>query len=129
QTFKYGTGNPFAKKGLALPDPGSVTFTPTSRVAPTPAGASASAGAPLTRTGEPMPSDGSIGARFLHQAGHASNWELVSAAHSSNGHPIAGMGPQGGYFVPQVLMEEDLHGPGIDARGAAFPGGNQEVQL
>jgi hypothetical protein len=92
-------------------------------------GTNASAGTPLTRTGEPIPNDGSIGARFLRQAGHASNWELVSAAHSTNGHPIAVMGPQVGYYVPQVLMEEDLHGPGIDARGAAFPGGNQEVQL
>ena len=26
-------------------------------------------------------------------------------------------------------MEEDLHGPGIDARGAAFPGVNLYVQL
>ena len=32
------------------------------------------------------------------------------------------LGPQVGYFAPQILMEEDLHGPGIDARGAAFPG-------
>ena len=34
------------------------------------------------------------------------------------------MGPQVGYYVPQILMEEDLHGPGIDARGAAFAGVN-----
>ena len=39
------------------------------------------------------------------------------------------MGPQVGYYVPQILMEEDLHGPGIDARGAAFPGVNLYVQL
>ena len=39
------------------------------------------------------------------------------------------MGPQVGYYVPQILMEEDLHGPGIDARGAAFPGVNMYVQL
>ncbi len=55
---------------------------------------------------------------------HASNWELVSAKHSASGHPIAVMGPQVGYYVPQILMEEDLHGPGIDARGAAFAGVN-----
>ena len=41
-----------------------------------------------------------------------------------DGHPIAVMGPQVGYYVPQILMEEDLHGPGIDARGAAFAGVN-----
>jgi acyl-homoserine lactone acylase PvdQ len=129
QPFKYETGNPFANKGLALPDPGSVSFAPASRIAPPASGANASAGAPLSRSGEPIPSDGSIGSRLLRQAGHASNWELVSAAHSTNGHPLAVMGPQVGYFVPQVLMEEDLHGPGIDARGAAFPGGNQYVSL
>ena len=39
------------------------------------------------------------------------------------------MGPQVGYFVPQILMEEDLHGPGIDARGAAFAGVNLFVEL
>ena len=39
------------------------------------------------------------------------------------------MGPQVGYYVPQILMEEDLHGPGIDARGASFPGVNLYVQL
>ena len=33
------------------------------------------------------------------------------------------------YFAPQILMEEDLHGPGIDAKGAAFPGVNLYVQL
>ena len=27
------------------------------------------------------------------------------------------LGPQVGYYQPQILMEEDLHGPGIDARG------------
>jgi acyl-homoserine lactone acylase PvdQ len=32
------------------------------------------------------------------------------------------MGPQVGYYSPEVLMELDLHGGGIDARGATFPG-------
>ena len=58
-----------------------------------------------------------------------SNWELVNTAHSTNGHSIAVMGPQVGYYNPQILMEEDLHGPGIDARGAAFPGVNLYVEL
>jgi acyl-homoserine lactone acylase PvdQ len=129
QAFPYGTGNPFAPKGLALPDAGSISFTPPAKVGAASTAASASAGQPLTRTGEPIPQDGSIGARLLHQAGHESNWELVNAAHSITGHPIAVMGPQVGYYVPEVLMEEDLHGPGIDARGAAFPGGNQMIQL
>jgi len=53
----------------------------------------------------------------------------VSARKSATGHPIAVMGPQVGYYVPEILMEEDIHGPGIDARGATFPGVNLYVQL
>ena len=68
-------------------------------------------------------------ARRCRDPTHASNWELVSARHSANGHALAVMGPQVGYYVPEILMEEDLHGPGIDARGAAFPGVNQYVEL
>jgi hypothetical protein len=45
------------------------------------------------------------------------------------------MGPQVGYWSPQILMEQDIHapqtpaGPAIDARGVAFPGTNLYVQL
>jgi acyl-homoserine lactone acylase PvdQ len=58
-----------------------------------------------------------------------SNALLVSAANSASGHPLAVFGPQVAYFAPQILMEEDLHGPGIDAKGVAFPGVNLYVQL
>jgi acyl-homoserine lactone acylase PvdQ len=115
QRFPYETQGAFSKRGLALPDPGSVKEVKI-------ASASSSAGA----------APDSVGARLqaaLEAAGHASNWELVSARHSTDGHPIAVMGPQVGYFVPQILMEEDLHGPGIDARGAAFAGVNLFVEL
>ena len=44
------------------------------------------------------------------------------ARESKSGHPIAVFGPQTAYFAPQLLMEVDVHGPGIDARGAAFAG-------
>jgi hypothetical protein len=38
-------------------------------------------------------------------------------------------GPQTGYFMPQLLVEKDVHGPGIDARGVAFAGSDIYVQL
>ena len=38
-------------------------------------------------------------------------------------------GPQTGYFAPQLLMLQELQGPGISARGAAFAGLNLYVQL
>jgi acyl-homoserine lactone acylase PvdQ len=53
----------------------------------------------------------------------------VSAAESVTGHPLAVQGPQLGYYDPQIFMEEDLHGPGFDARGGAFPGVNMYVQI
>ena len=60
---------------------------------------------------------------------HMSNALLVSAGRSATGHPLAVMGPQVGYYYPQFLMELDLHGGGIDARGAAFPGVSLYVLL
>jgi acyl-homoserine lactone acylase PvdQ len=132
--FPYETGSPFATTGLAMPDPASVSFLGYGEELKAPAARSQSSSprsAKVTAAGalQPIPTDGSIGSRLLHQAGHDSNWELVNASHSTNGHPLAVMGPQVGYYTPQILMEEDLHGPGIDARGAAFPGVNAYVQL
>lgn len=144
KAFPYETASPFAKNGLAMPDAGSVGFVNDGQEVAAPGAAAAgrsSTGAKLTKApqvphaGDPqlVPNDGSIGSGLLHQAlagpPHASNWELVNAKHSTNGHSIAVMGPQVGYYNPQVLMEEDLHGPGIDARGAAFPGVNLYVEL
>jgi acyl-homoserine lactone acylase PvdQ len=51
-----------------------------------------------------------------------SNALLIPADHSATGNPLAVMGPQVGYYSPEILMELDLHGGGIDARGATFPG-------
>ena len=112
--FPYETQGAFSKRGLALPNPGSVHAVPT---------ATASGG------GGGDSGFGNLIQRTLREGAHASNWELVSAKHSATGHPLAVMGPQVGYFVPQILMEEDLHGPGIDARGAAFAGVNLVVEL
>jgi acyl-homoserine lactone acylase PvdQ len=58
-----------------------------------------------------------------------SNALVVDGKHSTSGHPIAVFGPQVGYFAPQILMEEDLHAPGYDAAGAAFPGTNFIIEL
>ena len=51
-----------------------------------------------------------------------SNALLITGRESESGRPVAVMGPQVSYYSPQILMELDLHGPGIDVRGAAFPG-------
>jgi acyl-homoserine lactone acylase PvdQ len=58
-----------------------------------------------------------------------SNALLVSADESASGRPLMVAGAQTGFFSPQILMEQDVHAPTLDARGAAFPGLNLYVQL
>jgi acyl-homoserine lactone acylase PvdQ len=58
-----------------------------------------------------------------------SNALLVAAAHTKARRPIAVFGPQTGYFMPQLLVEKDVHGPNIDARGVSFAGTDLYVQL
>jgi acyl-homoserine lactone acylase PvdQ len=53
---------------------------------------------------------------------HASNALLVSPALSATGRPLAAMGPQVSYYSPQIFVEYELHGGGIDAQGVSFPG-------
>lgn len=52
-----------------------------------------------------------------------SNFLLVGARRSTNGHPLLVAGPQTGYVAPGLMFELDLRAPGIRARGAAMPGG------
>ncbi|MEY9967607.1 acyl-homoserine lactone acylase PvdQ [Streptacidiphilus sp. MAP12-16] len=58
-----------------------------------------------------------------------SNALVVSGANSASGHPIAVFGPQTGYFAPQLLMLEEIEGPGLSARGVSFAGLNFYVEL
>ena len=51
----------------------------------------------------------------------ASNFLLAGAELSADGHPLAVMGPQLGYFYPEIVMQADLHGGGIDAEGVVAP--------
>ena len=101
---------------VALPDRGSVKKSVAVPGAGGSGGSAAGAGA--------GPLDGLLAFPTAN-----SNALLVSARESQSGRPIAVMGPQTGYFAPQILMEVDIHGPGIDARGASFPGVNLYVQL
>jgi hypothetical protein len=131
KAFPYETAPPLSPRGLALPDPGSVSFPPP--------GVVSGGAADHTRASAAGPF-ANLGSELMHTLGrggpiHASNWELVSSRNSTTHHPLAVMGPQVGYYVPEVLMEEDLHapassaGPAIDARGASFPGVNLYVEL
>ena len=52
----------------------------------------------------------------------ASNWLTVAPDASTNGTTLAVMGPQLGYYYPEIVMQMHLDGPGIKAQGAAVPG-------
>jgi acyl-homoserine lactone acylase PvdQ len=52
----------------------------------------------------------------------ASNAILIGRKRSATGHPLAVMGPQLGYFYPEIFYEVDAHGGGIHARGGTLPG-------
>nr|BFE62090.1 penicillin acylase family protein [Dactylosporangium thailandense] len=110
QSFPYGAADPNAAS-VALPDAGSVTAQP---VVFNPTGSA-------TTTAGLAP--GSATKRGM------SNAVVVDAAHSAGGHPIAVFGPQTGYFSPQLLMLQELQGPGISAHGVAFAGLNLYVLL
>jgi acyl-homoserine lactone acylase PvdQ len=53
---------------------------------------------------------------------HASNWQQVARARSATRRPLGVMGPQLGYYYPEIVYQEHLQGPGINAQGAAVSG-------
>jgi len=52
----------------------------------------------------------------------ASNWLTVDPAASANDTTLAVMGPQLGYYYPEIVQQIHLSGPGIEAQGAGVPG-------
>jgi acyl-homoserine lactone acylase PvdQ len=122
---------PAHPRGAALPDPGSVLFQPVvtgaTGAAVTDISPLATRGATRSATQGAARQSGTRGLLALPDSD--SNALLVAARHSASGHPLAVMGPQVGYFNPQILSEEDIHGPGLDARGASVAGLGLYVQL
>lgn len=115
QSFPYGSGDPNAS-GVAMPDAGTAVPEPlvydkTGSAATGVSGTSAIADSLSTLTID-----------SAHRG--MSNAAVVNAANSATGHPVAVFGPQTGYFAPQLLMLQELRGPGISSRGVAFSGLN-----
>ena len=78
-------------------------------------------GKATTELGNAIVDGGSIqGAAALQPASKmqiaASNALLVGAKRSATGHPLAVMGPQVGYFYPEIILEQDLQGGGMRSR-------------
>ncbi len=110
-----------ARGSVAMPDPGSVR--PVKMIAGTMASGAPSGAGPDAGSDGPATDEAAGPPRTM------SNAIVVGPQISASGHPIAVFGPQVAYFAPEILMEQDVHAPGIDARGAAFPGTNLYVQL
>lgn len=119
-SFPYGAADDDAA-GVVLPDGGSAVVEP---VVTNPTGSANSA---VTAQSDIAAALGSLTIGPAHRG--MSNAAVISAAHSTTGHPVAVFGPQTGYFSPQLLMVQELQGPGISARGAAFAGLNLYVLL
>ncbi|WP_435175761.1 penicillin acylase family protein [Actinacidiphila sp. bgisy145] len=116
-SFPYA-GKPANAQGEALPDPGSVV--------PEPLVYDETGGATQTTTKSPGVLPANL---FSTPRKGMSNALVVSGAHTASGHPVAVFGPQTGYFAPQLLMLQELQGPGISARGASFAGLGMYVEL
>ncbi|UFQ14729.1 MULTISPECIES: penicillin acylase family protein [Streptomyces] len=140
QTLHDGTSFPYAGKpdkarGTALPDPGSVERE--QLVYDREGGARTGAKDPVRAPKKLKPLQGMydkgvLPADLFRPDGHKkgmSNALLVSGKHTASGHPVAVFGPQTGYFAPQLLMQQELRGPGISARGVSFAGVGMYVQL
>ena len=118
QSFPYGAATP-ARAGVAMPDAGT---------------AHARADSSTTRPGRRRRrghrhqhrSPSSLGGLTARQTatGACPTRRWSPAANSATGHPVAVFGPQTGYFAPQLLMLQELQGPGISSRGVAFSGLN-----
>ncbi len=95
-------------------DEGSmVSFDPRHPEAPDAAGDSPSPAA----AGEAVyPAAGPVPTR------EASNFLLAAPKRSATRNSLAVMGPQLGYFYPEIVQQIHLSGPGIEAQGVAVPG-------
>ncbi|MFE6681632.1 penicillin acylase family protein [Streptomyces sp. NPDC057729] len=134
-SFPYA-GKPATARGIALPDAGSVTAEPlihdrtgsagTDRKAPVKAPAA-------LRKAQGIYDDGVVPEGSLPGSGAQkrgmSNALLVSGKHTAGGNPIAVFGPQTGYFAPQLMMLQEIQGPGISARGVSFAGVGMYIQM
>ncbi|MFM9447726.1 penicillin acylase family protein [Streptomyces acidiscabies] len=112
ESFPYAT-KPATPQGEALPDAGTVAAEPLVYDATGTGGPAATAAAAATTSAK----------RGM------SNALVVNGAHTASGHPVAVFGPQTGYFAPQLLLLQEIQGPGISARGASFAGLSMYVEL
>jgi acyl-homoserine lactone acylase PvdQ len=105
-------------RSVAMIDPGSLqprnAVTGGAGTATPPAGSEAASRLPAWAR--------SLATRGLQLPHLESNAVLVDAKRSGTGQALAVMGPQVGYYTPEVFLEYEMHAPGIDVSGVSFPG-------
>ncbi|MEW2085372.1 penicillin acylase family protein [Streptomyces sp. NPDC005283] len=136
-TVHDGTGFPYANKpanprGTALPDAGSLV--PEQLVHDRTGAAGSDAKSPLRvpenlRPAQGMYDHGVVAPGSIGGGRGMSNALVVSGRNTASGNPIAVFGPQTGYFAPQLMMLQEIQGPGISARGVSFAGIGMYVQM
>ncbi len=101
KTFKYGPRTGGKVKGSVTVDPGTLkSFDPLK--ASSSAAKTDALAAPARR--------------------RASNFLITNPSRSATGKSLAVMGPQLGYYYPEIVQQMHLQGAGINAQGAFVPG-------
>ena len=111
--FEYGPFTGGRVTGSVRIDPGSIVpLDPRAPLAVSAAGTS----------GGTAPSTGIVDAAAAPPRKEASNFLVVAPWRSRTGNTLAVMGPQLGYYYPEIVEQVHLKGPGYEAQGVAVPG-------
>ncbi len=108
--------DPTASAAAAAPAPTASTRAASLTSTPVAASASLSTPAPTAADQPTYPAAGPVPAK------QASNFLIVDPTRSASAKTLAVMGPQLGYYYPEIVEQIHLSGPGIEAQGIAVPG-------
>ncbi|HYN34417.1 MAG TPA: penicillin acylase family protein [Ilumatobacteraceae bacterium] len=114
ERFEYGTFTGGDVTGSVVIDAGSIVSLDPRPAGPTPDG--------IRSTSVDRGAAGVYGEATGQVKRTASNWLTIDPSASVNNTTLAVMGPQLGFFYPEIVQQIHLSGPGIEAQGAAVPG-------
>ncbi len=121
-SFASDATGPVNPASVAMVDPRSLVARNAQTGATEPLGAGTGAATDSAAEAHLQPWAQSLATEGLRLPHLESNAVLVDGARSGTGQALAVMGPQVGYYTPEVMLEYELHAPGIDVSGVSFPG-------